>query len=265
MINIMLYKLLTERTRNTVFPEHYLKAGSETLGFLLLGSWILTLVFNPEALRSNLIKDRIGYNNICVGFDTSPARYFALPCFVLKAYLDIRYVFTATQRSDLEREDGMVAVYQHRFSLIANGTYGFYLLFLPFLVFVEPVDSSSVNFHYGVFALLILLRYLFISANFAQSVSTHKISTWSWVWFSLFTFATFASLTFSAVDFALYDAQKGGEQAPPIPWVLLMITDYMWFMLVFLTTKFLPDLSPIHVKYSLLPLASDNTKILPLR
>jgi hypothetical protein len=43
-------------------------------------------LFNPDVVDHNPIKDRVGYNNACVGWDTAPASYFATYVLVLAAY-----------------------------------------------------------------------------------------------------------------------------------------------------------------------------------
>lgn len=245
----MLYYLVTHRTTHDLVPEHFLKAGSETLAAIFIGSWALTLIFNFEFTQHNPIKSRLGYNNLCVGFDSSPARYYAMPWFVLKAYLDIRYVFAAMQRSDLEKRDGILKTsWRYNCSICANGVYAFYLLFLPFLVFVEPSDNDSVVFHYSIFAILIMFRLLLVTSNYIQRSDAADITLHSWIWYFLFVFTTFTSLILSFLDFLFYDARS---QKPIIPWELLMTIDYTWFALVFLTTYFLPDSSIILVSYEL--------------
>jgi hypothetical protein len=62
-----------------VVPERYLEAAGETFILMLLVSWALTAAFNPAILADNKLRDRVGYNNLCVGFDSPPARYVAMP------------------------------------------------------------------------------------------------------------------------------------------------------------------------------------------
>jgi hypothetical protein len=233
-------------------PEHFAKAGSETLAIIFMGSWVLTLVFNYEFVHDNPLKDRMGYNNLCVGFDSSPARYFAMPLFVLKAYLDIRYVLAAMQRSDLEKRTGILkSTWRYQFSICVNGLYACYLPFLPFLVFVEPTGNDSVLFHYSIFAVIIVFRLLLITSNFCQRSDIGDIQLESWIWYGCFVLTTVFSLILSFLDFLFYNAKKGGTQTPFIPWYILMSLDYFWFLLVLITSRYLPDSSTIVVSYKL--------------
>ena len=46
--------------------------------------------FNPQIIYRNRIKDLVGYNNVCVGFDSEPARTAMGPCFCLQSYFGLR-------------------------------------------------------------------------------------------------------------------------------------------------------------------------------
>ena len=76
---IKLYKnfkqrvLHPESTHVEVWPEDYLGAASELLIILLGGCNILSAIVNPKIYEQNALKDRLGYNDVCVGFDTPPA------------------------------------------------------------------------------------------------------------------------------------------------------------------------------------------------
>merc|ERR1712032_1564692 len=69
----------------------YLKAGSEVFAFLIAGSWLLTYLYNPGTIEDNPLKRRIGYNNLCVGYDTPPAKYFAFFLWPVSTYFNIRF------------------------------------------------------------------------------------------------------------------------------------------------------------------------------
>ena len=60
-------------------PERYLEAAGECFILMIGVSWALTMAFNPDVTRDNKLLDRVGYNNMCVGFDSPPARYVAMP------------------------------------------------------------------------------------------------------------------------------------------------------------------------------------------
>ena len=59
-----------------IYPKKYLQASFEVFLSMLVVSWAATLAFNTDIVESNRIKDVFGYNNVCVGFDMEPAKYF---------------------------------------------------------------------------------------------------------------------------------------------------------------------------------------------
>merc|ERR1711971_1456669 len=86
----------------TYNPEDYAAAGGEIMVFTLFVSWILTLMFHPEFVESNMLKDRVGYNNLCVGWDIDPARAMAAPMFALIIFFQIRHWQLDHWRSQLD-------------------------------------------------------------------------------------------------------------------------------------------------------------------
>ena len=74
--------LLSQPLNAHIDPYLYLKSSSEAM-FICLGlSWVVTLIFNMEIVQNNPLNPPIGYSNLCVGFDTPPARYVAMPFMV---------------------------------------------------------------------------------------------------------------------------------------------------------------------------------------
>jgi hypothetical protein len=78
-----------------------LKAAGETLGLALAIGWIFSLIFIPDVIKSNPLKDRLGYNNVCVGWDLPPASYFAMVPVAMTVYLGLRFVFVSIMKYDL--------------------------------------------------------------------------------------------------------------------------------------------------------------------
>ena len=58
----------------------------------MICSWILTVVFRNDILEHNNLKDRVGYNNLCVGWDSFPAKGIAAPLFIIIIWLNTRYL-----------------------------------------------------------------------------------------------------------------------------------------------------------------------------
>lgn len=86
------------------YPEAFLKAAGEMLFVLILTCWILTAIFNPDIFHDNPMIVRIGYNNLCIGFDSPPATYVGMVLFCPCVYLLLRYSFTDMERTSLVRE-----------------------------------------------------------------------------------------------------------------------------------------------------------------
>ena len=122
----------------TVVPERYLEATGECFILMLLVSWILTYLFNPDVIENNPLKSRVGYNNMCVGFDTPPARYAAMPLQVLQAFLTVRYASLDNTRASLEKRTGRISRKQYWFSRVANTAYGVFMLCFPVLLVLTP-------------------------------------------------------------------------------------------------------------------------------
>jgi hypothetical protein len=95
---VYLYENLTG---DVLDPNIYLKAAGETLGLALAIGWIFSLIFIPDVIKSNLLKDRLGYNNVCVGWDLPPASYFAMVPVAMTVYLGLRFVFVSIMKYDL--------------------------------------------------------------------------------------------------------------------------------------------------------------------
>ena len=85
-----------------IVPELYLQGAGEAFTLTILVSWAVTLAYNPAIVERNLLKDLVGYNNVCVGFDAAPARYVAVPLFALVSFLAVRYVNLDSLRAQLQ-------------------------------------------------------------------------------------------------------------------------------------------------------------------
>ncbi|CAJ1457644.1 unnamed protein product [Effrenium voratum] len=71
-------------------PEEYAAAAGELLVISIIISWILTYFFNYGIIADNQLKRRLGYNNLCVGWDEPPAQLVAAPIFVGIIWLQMR-------------------------------------------------------------------------------------------------------------------------------------------------------------------------------
>ena len=85
------------KTRLVILPEDYLQASFEVFLFMLAVCWLATLFNNRIILSHNRIRDIFAYNNVCVGFDSPPARYIAQPLMSLQVLcVSLRWAPPAT-------------------------------------------------------------------------------------------------------------------------------------------------------------------------
>ena len=263
-----------------VAPERYLEATGECFILMCLVSWLLTSIYNPAIIEKNLLKDRVGYNNICVGFDTPPARYVAMPLQVLQAFLAVRYVSLDTTRAELEKAAGRIGGKQYVFTRVANLCYGCFMCCFPILLVLTP--TVDVNLHTYLFFAMIIFSFTVVAANFAES---QKVTCASRLWLCVFAAHTVLLPATGVLDFANYDRWESGDpmckdgtdscwewgvteldtpygamminttvgtaQTPPVPWQLLWYLDWGWFILLGMTVIFLPDSPPLKVRFEL--------------
>jgi len=72
-------------------PNTYLQAASEVMAFTIASCWILTLIFNPHIFEENPLKDRLGYNDLCIGWDTLPANVIGIFGTAVGCHLGLRF------------------------------------------------------------------------------------------------------------------------------------------------------------------------------
>ena len=71
-------------------PCSDLEAYFETFMLTMAVAWTATYMWNPTIIYQNRLRDIVGYNNLCVGFDTDPARSIVAPGFALMGYFVLR-------------------------------------------------------------------------------------------------------------------------------------------------------------------------------
>ena len=82
-----LFKILRHPLAPLYTAADYLKAMGEALAILFVVVWTVTYISRPKyhgefIVDVNPLRDRIGFNNLCVGFDTTPAAYFGTFCWM---------------------------------------------------------------------------------------------------------------------------------------------------------------------------------------
>jgi len=262
-------------------PELYLEASFEVFLFMIAVTWITTCIWNPNVLHSstggNRINDIFSYNNVCVGFDTSPARYLAQPLFALQSYLGVRFGCLDLLRLNLERADGRVKKLQFYFCFLMDVLFMGTMLLWPMLLIITP-DSGGfgLNYHFYVYVIFVVIMYLTILAQFAEAMEIPGlVPRISKIWVSVYGVWTFLLLLLGFIAFNSYDykrcpsdlveVMRGNgshtdlcQQDPTVPVAIMSVLDYGWFVLLLFATPLLPYSPALNCPVSLV--VDENAK-----
>ena len=261
-------------------PELYLDASFEVFLFMIACTWITTCIWNPNILLAskggNRINDIFAYNNVCVGFDTPPARYVAQPLFALQSFLGVRYGNLDLLRLSLEwragRVDKLSAYFNATMDILFMGT----MLLWPMLLIITPdAGGFGLNYHFYVYVIFVVIMYLTILAQFSTAPK-EVIPLISKIWLGVYGGWTLLLLLIGFVGFNGYDYKRcpsdevklfyaNGthaeycQQDPAIPVGLMSVLDYGWFILLLFTTPLLPYSPALNVPISLV--IDENAKL----
>ena len=261
-------------------PELYLDASFEVFLFMIACTWITTCIWNPNILLAskggNRINDIFAYNNVCVGFDTPPARYVAQPLFALQSFLGVRYGNLDLLRLSLEwragRVDKLSAYFNATMDILFMGT----MLLWPMLLIITPdAGGFGLNYHFYVYVIFVVIMYLTILAQFGTAPK-EGILLISKIWVGVYGGWTLLLLLIGFVGFNGYDYKRcpsdevklfyaNGthaeycQQDPAIPVGLMSVLDYGWFILLLFTTPLLPYSPALNVPISLV--IDENAKL----
>ena len=259
-------------------PELYLDASFEVFLFMIACTWITTCIWNPNILLAskggNRINDIFAYNNVCVGFDTPPARYVAQPLFALQSFLGVRYGNLDLLRLSLEwragRVDKLSAYFNATMDILFMGT----MLLWPMLLIITPdAGGFGLNYHFYVYVIFVVIMYLTILAQFGTAQMIPLISK---IWVGVYGGWTLLLLLIGFVGFNGYDYKRcpsdevklfyaNGthaeycQQDPAIPVGLMSVLDYGWFILLLFATPLLPYSPALNVPISLV--IDENAKL----
>ena len=261
-------------------PELYLDASFEVFLFMIACTWICTCIWNPNILFAskggNRINDIFAYNNVCVGFDTPPARYVAQPLFALQSFLGVRYGNLDLLRLSLEwragRVDKLSAYFNATMDILFMGT----MLLWPMLLIITPdAGGFGLNYHFYVYVIFVVIMYLTILAQFSTAPK-EVIPLISKIWLGVYGGWTLLLLLIGFVGFNGYDYKRcpsdevklfyaNGthaeycQQDPAIPVAIMSVLDYGWFILLLFTTPLLPYSPALNVPISLV--IDENAKL----
>mmetsp|Transcript_58460 Transcript_58460/g.136027 ORF Transcript_58460/g.136027 Transcript_58460/m.136027 type:complete len:275 (-) Transcript_58460:241-1065(-) len=247
---LSVYKALRNGLYN---PEDYAAAAGELLVFALLICWFLTYLFNPEIIAKNPLKDRVGYNNLCVGWDTYPARWVAAPLFALIIYLYVQFMILGVLRQNLT--EGLTARERH-VKYVANSLTGVSYCFASLIFVFDPMLyplSHSVSF-----IQLVFFGYFAFAANF-YTTDPRFHPEGSHIYLAVFAGTSFLFSVFALTQLLSFDDST--QTRGPVPWFLLALTDYTWFICKALGSYFRPHAPSIKVRYELV--SDDDFTVLP--
>lgn len=231
-------------------PELYLEATGECFVLCIVISWTLTSIFNPPIYRDNILRSITGYNNLCVGFDSPPARYVAMPLLVFQAYLAGRYSYLDTVRLNGLKNEGSLTSCQYWFGFFTNWLFASWMLCFPcLLVIVAGFESwTMTQIHLGLFFATLIIMWLMIAGNVLEADQPLLLGTK--IWFACFTACTICLPICGVIDVCGFHTDiptnmlytiRWEKPKPPVPWPVTALFDYGWFACLLLAVVFLPD------------------------
>lgn len=218
--------------------EMYLKAASEAFAIMLVGSSLLTFLFEPAVYEDNAILRQFGYNNVCVGFDQGLGNIWGHFWYPLLAFFAIRFISEDTRRSSILRRQGDATLAQSNIYeavvIFSNRFYAIALVVMNMTIIGTPPNQDktadwTVQFHSAGYVLVLLSRGLTtVSATYKWG----RKSTTA-VYFSAFYAAV--SLTLAVWYTSILFVQ--GEPFGPID--LLAALDWIWMICTVASSRIL--------------------------
>eukprot|EP00928_Gymnodinium_smaydae_P047605 TRINITY_DN3178_c0_g1_i1.p1 TRINITY_DN3178_c0_g1~~TRINITY_DN3178_c0_g1_i1.p1 ORF type:complete len:774 (-),score=49.24 TRINITY_DN3178_c0_g1_i1:97-2418(-) len=217
----------------------YLHAVDEYLGIMTGAAWLISYLFNPGLLESNPLRDRLGYNNICVAWDAPPAQYIICVVAGLFAYLGLRYAWMSIIRTCASWKGLAPSV---RFlSLTGDLVYAFgfccFLMIFPLTPFISAFQHTLIFFTF------ITCRALFVLSRFVLDRAT--ATTRGWIFCAIYTAVSIGGVINVFIGFTRYDVAfaSGHKHLHPMLPLGTRITafmDYLWIFMSVFTSRFLP-------------------------
>eukprot|EP00980_Cylindrotheca_fusiformis_P017094 scaffold5247_cov130-Cylindrotheca_fusiformis.AAC.13 len=242
-----LVHLLTHMEWDVVNPSCFLKASGECLFLILSISWIITAIHNPETIQHNPLKDRLGYNNFCVGWDVTPARYVAGFLWIPCSYLGLRFVYSDLVRFQLGMESSPKSTFHVCFKYTSLFAYALALCGIILILMIPPTDED-VWTHSSFFLFFIVTRFFVVASIYRDFPDEFQYQ--DRVFLTVYGFISLFMPVLIVWQYWWYDFHDIGNRAPIHPWILGTI-DYSWFLCLAVTAKFLPEETMLVRKVSL--------------
>lgn len=228
-------------------PEEFAAAGGELLVISLLISWALTYVVQKSVIEDNQLKRRVGYNNLCVGWDEAPAKLVAGPMFVMIIWFNARFMQLDLWRAELDPSSSQ---WQITVATLANFANALSWIFCILIFVVSPNENATL--HTFSFVQLVVFGYIAYVANFLETDAKYH-PTGSYVFLFLFGLCSVSFGVCAVIQFLTYDEET---QTPgPIPWYITAASDYSWFVCLGVQGYMRPRAPSIRMNFGL---ASDD-------
>ena len=253
--------LVKNITLDEIPPVLYLKAVGECFSLALGISWIITLIFAPDIVQNNPLKTRLGYNNVCVGWDMKPANTFAAVVWPFVTYMAFRFCYINFVRIKLQKDEVIQNGHSewnrkdrfiHSFNWWSN--LGFMLSVVGFTLCLLIPPWESVWWHTVPFLFYIITRFFIVFAiclDYWEDVTPKgKI---------FLTYYGFVSIVLPLTALGEYTYYEIYEEKSFWPWYLTMFMDYTWFVCSMLTSKFVPSSVSVSRRFDLKKLSTNNT------
>jgi len=236
-------------------PEAYAAAGGELMVLTMMISWILTYFFNYQAIESNPLQDRVGYNNLCVGWDTFPAKFVAGPLFALIICLYARFVQLDYWRSQLDPD---MKTHQRYAVLIGMSVNMFSWWFANGIFSIDPHRTPLG--HTMSFVQLVVGTYIGYVCNFIEA-QYRNYATGGLAFLIIYGIICGLFGVCATMQMVMYDDTKDDKEHArgPVPWWLMCTLDYAYFACMGLQGFFRPRAPSISATYELV---SDDDFIL---
>ena len=226
-------------------PIMYSGVFTEAFAIICLFCWVLMLVVAPETLDDNPLRARWGYNNVCVGFDLPPMRYFAAVGWVPIAGLHVEYARVVISRLMTLRTQERIKASQRLFICLCGShiLFAFGACFFILCFCIPPTES--VQWHTRPFAVYMLGKYFSTVAlviescletdpRFAKHLPYRAIE-----YVVAFGLPSLSLPILAELTYANYDAH--GPGTPPLfPPAITFCLDWSWFVLQLFSPFFMP-------------------------
>jgi hypothetical protein len=227
----------------TYNPEVYASAGGELFIVALAVSWTLTYFFNHESIVSNPLKDRVGYNNLCVGWDTLPAKIAAGPIFALIIFTYCRFCQLDYWRAQL---DPHMSTFRRRAVSIGIGA-NIISWYCSIGIFaISPQESPLL--HTASFVQLVVGSYIGFLCNILEAEPKHLV-TGSIPYTVIFGIVCVAFGVCAMTQMYMYDPDTG--EKGPVPWYVMGVLDYTYFGFMGTAGQFRPRAPSVGAIYIL--------------